>query len=476
MRSLLLLFLSAVATANAFGAIVANPAACPACPTCAECEMCPALLDSLSATNDVALLQMSYSAGASAFMEYLKEAKPIGYHTALLAEASDAGTNAAFIVDGHSGDTAFPHGHLKALATVGEYSPGNGKFHVGVPDGQGAYLLNDETVRIIVQSESYGPVSSFESFPWPVNGGAGSFTGSHVQYIDVDREMLSTFMTHKHSAEAMVKGAGNVIDTLYNLKGELVGARSSSGPTASGAHFSNTDAAGNYVIARSTAGYPLQAPTYADWLMQSLCSAHLESKHQWGPGIGVEDDMFVTNEEWITVVPGSNFTGLPAHIVDLATHTSYATGVFTLGGFEKVVEFSSGSAQYVAFAVSGYNGDFGSYDSIIALRNAMYGPRADGKPWVRPQNIVPSRIYIGIKGLNSKGQPANDYLSHSGLRYGQLYGFASASPVWRDPWHKDPSRVNGDQVTGGFYPIAWRWDGEVRSAPPFRAAQVRARR
>ena len=88
--------------------------------------------------------------------------------------------------------------------------------------------------------------------------------------------------------------------------------------------------------------------------MQSLCAAHLEEKHQWGPGIGVEDDLFITNEEWTSTprlelkppdntdaragpaayasgphvgtvyVGGSDYTGIPAHVVDLATQDACA--------------------------------------------------------------------------------------------------------------------------------------------------------
>ena len=75
-----------------------------------------------------------------------------------------------------------------------------------------------------------------------------------------------------------------------------------SGPTSEGAHYGNTDAEGNYVIS--------EIPTETDWFFQSFCSAHLEQKHQWGEGIGVEDDMFVTNEEWILYEPGERFVGL----------------------------------------------------------------------------------------------------------------------------------------------------------------------
>jgi len=44
--------------------------------------------------------------------------------------------------------------------------------------------------------------------------------------------------------------------------------------------------------------------------MMSLCSSHLEEKHQWGPGIGLEDDMYITNEEWNTYAVNSSFVGI----------------------------------------------------------------------------------------------------------------------------------------------------------------------
>ena len=159
---------------------------------------------------------------------------------------------------------------------------------VGVPDGLGAYLVDNDTVSAIAQSESYGPIRK-QSYPFPVNDGAASFTGSHVQYVDYHRNRLSKFMNHDGAAFNMVKGFREVIHTAYNLKGELVGPRNPDGPTTVGAHFSNTDAAGNWVAsARITNG--------ADWFLQSLCSAHLKEKHQWGEGIGLEDNTFITNE------------------------------------------------------------------------------------------------------------------------------------------------------------------------------------
>jgi len=385
---------------------------------------------------------------------YTFDLQNVGGITALLPEASDAGSDASLVVDGASGDTNFAFGKVKALATVGEYSHVS-KLVVGVPDGMGAYLTDDSTVRVIVQSESYGTISAYESHPWYVNSNAASYTGSHVQYVDYDRTKLKNFMSHTGAASAMVKGMGNVIETFYNLKGELVGPRAADGsPTTTGAHFSNTDKDGNYVMATK--------PTYADWILQSLCSAHLEEAYQWGPGIGLEDDIFVTNEEWIAYdSAATTFVGISAHAVDLATKTAYALGVFTQGGFEKVIEFSADNEEYVAFSPSGYNGNiYGDNTAVLGRRNSQY-TRSDGQPYVWPQDIVPARVYIGKKGYDEQGNPADDFLSRNGLRYGKLYGFATdttASGV-RDDWHK--VNYKGAKVNGGFYPTSWSWDGNV---------------
>lgn len=48
-----------------------------------------------------------------------------------------------------------------------------------------------------------------------------------------------------------------------------------------------------------------------------------------------------------------------AQIVDLENKAAYAAGVFTQGGFEKIVEINSQHPDYVMFAVSGYTGAFG---------------------------------------------------------------------------------------------------------------------
>mmetsp|Transcript_8874 Transcript_8874/g.13445 ORF Transcript_8874/g.13445 Transcript_8874/m.13445 type:complete len:830 (+) Transcript_8874:287-2776(+) len=397
------------------------------------------------------------------FMAHLNSMHPVGTHTAQIAEATDAKySTEAIIEDGHSGDTNYPFGSMKVLATVGEYDANTGYMLVGVPDGMGAYLLNDHTVRYVFQSESYGPLAR-ESWPYRVNNDTATFTGSHIMYIDYNRTALAEFMKHKQSAAHMVMGAGSVVKNVYNLLGNPLGPRASSGVSAN-PHFSNTDAegGGNWEdIMQPT------APSRADWLMQSLCSAHLEERHQWGAGLGVEDDLFITNEEWTRYVTGSNYTGIPGHVVDLSTGDMYATGVFTLGGFEKIVEVNCGIKGYVCFAPSGYNGDFGVNGAAEAARKNALTKRPDGTDYVYPVNVVPARLYVGKKGYNAHGEVANDFLSRNGLAYGQLYGFAANTSEsgfeWRDNWHSNPGRQTGDVMHGAWYPIDWRWDGIVKN-------------
>merc|ERR1719197_1922957 len=364
-----------------------------------------------------------------------------------------------------SGDTSYPYGSIKVLATVGEYLPSNGYMLVGVPDGMGSMLLDATTVRLIFQSESYGPITRGESHPFLVNPSNASFTGSHVMYVDYERSTLSTFMENSNSAMPMVKGAGNIIESAYNLAGNLIGPRDRVTGCSANPHFSNTDPYGcnpNWSTIMNSA-----EPERADWLMQSLCSAHLEEKHQWGGSLGVEDDLFITNEEWTSFQSGSDYTGIPAHVIDIHTKTAYATGVFTLGGFEKIVEFNCGHSAYVCFAPSGYNGAFNVDRTAEAARKNTFGLRPDGTPYVFPQYVVPARVYVGVKGRNALGQPATDFLSRNGLAYGKVYGFATdvASTTggrFQEDWHLNVA-TNGMTVSGGFYPIDWQWNGSVRS-------------
>ena len=95
-------------------------------------------------------------------MAALMAAKPIGGTTELIAEATDcAHSETCVLEDGKSGDIDFPYANIKVIATMGEIDAKTGYMLVGVPDGMGSYLLDDETIRFVYQSESYGPINWF---------------------------------------------------------------------------------------------------------------------------------------------------------------------------------------------------------------------------------------------------------------------------------------------------------------------------
>ena len=69
----------------------------------------------------------------------------IGEVTALIAEASTA-DEPSELQDGKSGDTNFPFtGNMKAIATVGERDKMTSKALTAYPDGQAAWLKDDDT-------------------------------------------------------------------------------------------------------------------------------------------------------------------------------------------------------------------------------------------------------------------------------------------------------------------------------------------
>ena len=405
---------------------------------------------------------------------YMDQLKPIGWNTGRMAEASDADGNADYLVDGKDGDVAFPHGNLKTILTVGEFDETTGYLPTGVIDGMGAYKLNDVTMRFITQSESYGYMGGYPTYSMPVNGGAAKFTGSKVYYVDYDIAMMKQFMTHTGSAAPMVRGAGSLIETVYNLAGNKVGARNAAANidvANVNPHYSQTSASGIIVTSDAT---DVNSQGQNAWTFMSFCSAHLEEKHQWGTGIGFEDDIYLVPEEWTDLDPVRSelhgFAGLPVNVIDVATKTLYAAGALGLGGYEKAVEVNCGNANYVCVSPSGYNGNFGedAKPGQVRRKQAKKAKRADGTDWVFPENIVPARMYIGAKGYKADGTACGtscNFLEKNGLAYGKVYGFAVENSVAdRDTFHKGAFRNTTGTITNGVWAAtAWQWDGTVKN-------------
>jgi Ca2+-binding RTX toxin-like protein len=393
----------------------------------------------------------------------------IGETTALIPQAGSSYAPED-LQDGGSGDTDFPYGNFKALATVGEIDPNNGHVLTGYPDGQAAWLLDEDTVRVAYQSESYATLTSSEgeTYPWVMDSGA-TFTGSHVHTIDYDRAAFADFLNNDSAASEMFQGAGHLFSTVYNVFGEEVTGKNLD-PTDLGAKWGNQTLADGTVVEFNED----QQLSVADWFFHSFCGAYYEQANKYGDGIGFEDDIWLMAEEWnigqlfeeaaadagITeedarLSPGSDFftqtMGLASMVVDVENETAYTVPALGQAGFEKILPINSGHEDYVVLITAGYNLE------------------------VEP---MPMTIYIGKKGVDENGNPltedANErdsFLGRNGLLYGQTYGMAATDETYAalgieevdadekmlDAYAQDADAPNNFSVK--YIPTSYQWDG-----------------
>lgn len=378
--------------------------------------------------------------------------KSIGETVALIPEA---GLATQPLKDGESGNTNFPFAKFKAIATVGEIDAESGLALTGYPDGQAAMLADEDTIRVIYQSESYatmGRAPKPETYPWAMKNGV-TFTGSHIHTIDYDRAKFADFMNNGKSAKGMVKGSGKLFDTVYNGFGEIVSAPSHDPAYLSGKWGNQTRPDGTLVQFK-----PDFRLSEADFFFQSFCGAWYEQANKYGDGIGFADDVWLAAEEWqigkmfpAGKADSSATLGLASVVVDIANRTAYTAPALGQTGYEKLMPINSGHKDYVVIVAAGYN---------------------------HGQEPAPNRIYVGMKDRLADGSEinyarANDrdaFLARNGLLYGKIYGLSLTPKVFADlgieikldakmvdDYMKDAAAPN--EFDGRFYPTSYQWSG-----------------
>jgi len=385
--------------------------------------------------------------------------KVIGQTTALIAEAglpTLVNTQSERdLKDGESANTEFPFADFKAIATVGEVDAKSGLALTGYPDGQAAWLADDETVRVVYQSESYatmGKAPRPETYPWTMMNGV-TFTGSHIHTIDYDRAKFASFMSHQDAAQGMVKGSGKLFHTVYNGFGEVVSSPTHDPSRLDGKWGNQTRPDGTLVQFK-----PDFKLSQADYFFQSFCGAWYEQADKYGEGMGFADDVWLTAEEWEIgrMFPaGSSDSaatlGLASLVVDIANETAYTVPALGQTGYEKLMPINSGHKDYVVIVAAGYN---------------------------HGQEPAPNRIYVGIKNRAADGSEINyatanqrdAFLARNGLLYGKIYGLALTPETFAklglevaldakmvDEYMKDADAPN--RFEGRFYPTSFQWAG-----------------
>ncbi|MEO1796029.1 MAG: calcium-binding protein [Pseudomonadota bacterium] len=379
----------------------------------------------------------------------------IGETTALVAEASTPGDGFE-IMDGESADIDFPFlSRMKALATVGEVDAETGMALTGWPDGNAAWLLDEDTVRVAYQSESYATMST-ETYAWEMDSGV-TFTGSHIHYLDYQRAGLADFLNNDMAASEILEGSGHLFSTIYNVFGDEVVPRSEGGVW------------GNQV--RPDGEYVQFAPNFvlenADFFFQSFCGSYYEPANKYGDGIGLVDDVWFNAEEWniqrmfditdadrnvVSSVWDTNMgMGLASIAVDIENETAYTVPALGQTGYEKIMPINPQHSDYVVMVLAGYNHGF---------------------------EPAPLKIYVGLKGADVDGSPiaadANDrdaFLARNGLLHGKIYGVAVAMDTFADIGIDAPSvgdkmmdAYMGDPDAAETFPVAfaptsYQWGG-----------------
>ena len=378
-------------------------------------------------------------AGGQVFMMTLDLPATIGETTALVPEAS-AADEPHELLDGQSGDTDYPFADFKALATIGEIDPQTGKALTGWPDGNAAWLVDDNTIRIAYQSESYANIYGSETYPLEMENGV-TFTGSHIHTIDYDRQGFADFLSSDASGADIFKTSGQLFDTIYNVFGEVVDGKNADPSDLSAKWGNQTKADGTYVDS-------LQL-TEADFHMHSLCGAWYENAHKYGAGIGFEDDVWLAAEEWR--IGGDDTMGLASIVVDLDNATAYTVPALGQTGYEKLLPLNPGHEDYVMVVAAGYN---------------------------HGTDPAPLKVYVGMKDMDANGNPIDyttaserdAFLGRNGLLHGQLYGLAIDAATQADlSISKDYTEqmmeeylqdaTAPDHFSARYYPTSYKWDG-----------------
>ena len=398
----------------------------------------------------------------------------IGEIVALMPEASTPDQTSE-LKDGFSGDVEFPYANFKVLATVGEIDPVTKKALTGYPDGQAAWLKDNDTVRVAYQSESYATMSN-ETYPWVMETGV-KFTGSHIHFIDYDRSKFATFLDDNSGpASQMFKASGEIFDRVFNVFGLEVKPKNTT-KTDLAAKWGNQTLPDGTIV-EFISGSPASGTTPAvkdmrltqgDFFFHSFCGSVYEPANKYGAGIGFADDVWLMGEEWNIgnsmfldpdgsgPLKGSDVAngtmGLASMVVDLKNEVAYTVPALGQGGYEKLLPINSQNKDYTLIVASGYNHD----------------------------QTMPMKVYVGRKGYGADGKVVDQasatvserdkFLARNGLLYGQLYGMAidtsTQAKLGFSTFDADAQNLNTYLTNAAapttfaarYYPSSYRWNG-----------------
>ncbi|MGD1716909.1 hypothetical protein [Dapis sp. BLCC M172] len=182
---------------------------------------------------------------------------------------------------------------VKPVITIGETIPGTSGNYTppGILDGIGAFELEEDTVRVLVNHE----LRSGVGYAYALANGT-ELTGARISYFDIDKETLE------------VVDAGLAYDTIINRNGEVVD------------DISDIEFGG----------------------LNRFCSSIYVEGNQFASGSGIVDNIYFTGEE---TFGGTEFA------LDIENNTLHAVPWLGRAGWENITQVDTGDADEVGILV-----------------------------------------------------------------------------------------------------------------------------
>jgi secreted PhoX family phosphatase len=189
------------------------------------------------------------------------------------------------------------------LITVGEGDI-NGYEFPGIPDGIGAFALDEDTVRLLVNHE----FNDNDGYLYPLNPGSGNellLSGTRISFVDINK------------ADLTVEDVGLAYDRVFDINGQLV-TNAAQIPNSDGSEILDGEGNVGFVgFGRFCSGQFFAAGTF-----------------------GLVDDMYVTGEEI------DDGLGL---VLDTTSNDLYLTPYLGRGGWENATFVETGTDNFTGF-------------------------------------------------------------------------------------------------------------------------------
>lgn len=289
---------------------------------------------------------------------------------------------------------------VRALLTIGDDLPARGPHFAdqeyqpaGALDGLGAYQLNEETVRVLVNHELDGKAG----YPYRLDNGT-TLTGARISFLDIDRRTLQ------------ILDSGIAYGTIRDRQGRIV-----------------------------ETGFQINEVAQTDQGLSRLCSSQLIEKGTFN----FVDTVYLTQEEISD--PLGHPHGGTVWALDMERRTLHAVPAIGRMAGENTTPLS-GPQDSVALLIG---------DDTIPQTVEAEAAGQDAGLRTSPDHVVtaPLWLYVGQKNSSAKALPPGvepasaTFLNRNGLLVGQLYYFVAEHGV------RTPAQFNG---TGSTLTGVWK--------------------